>query len=801
MVALRTALVPTSNRASSPPQIVVSARPPALAVTRRRLLAFLPVLAPGVVTASGCAQPRGQAPAVTVADQRPAARLQSREPFENPGGMWTPEQMNRAEHRANLRRLGAAFDPAVLAAPDSPLLGAVVSLGGCSAAFVSPDGLIATNHHCVRRDLQYHSTGGRNLDRDGYLARTRAEELWNGPSARVYVTLRASDVTDEILDGLTVLSDPLARFRELERRKKALIADCETQRAGLRCAVPAFHGGGEYQLIEQLELRDVRLVYAPPRGIGNYGGDEDNWMWPRHTGDFALLRAYVAPDGGPGDHAGGNVPYTPRHHLPVSRGDLDAGDLVLVAGYPGQTAREATAAELAEAIDWRYPREIAAATEYIALLSALRQRSSELEIKTGPLIYGMQNRLKNRRGVLEGLRDKLLLEEKQRREAELTAWMAQVPARQAAHGSLLPRLAELQAEQEAGRERAASLAELASVSLLGAALTIHRVVMERARPDAERKLGYQDRDRRRLLGEQKALAHRYHPEIDRAMLTLALERAARNPRDNRDWLRALVGSERPSSRRIAAAVDRLYARTRLADEELRLGLFDASSLAELEQHRDPMLRWARLLLPQLLAEEARQERLQGERALLMPGYLAARREFSGRPIAPDANGTLRITYGTVRGYRPGPDAPFHTPFTSISGVVAKHRDAEPFDAPEPLLAAARAGQFGQYADPELGDLPVDFLADLDITGGNSGSATINRRGELVGLVFDGNYESLASSWLFTPELTRSIHVDIRYALWVLDALDGADRLLRELGVPRSGRSDAAPTSAALPPAR
>jgi hypothetical protein len=207
-----------------------------------------------------------------------------------------------------------------------------------------------------------------------------------------------------------------------------------------------------------------------------------------------------------------------------------------------------------------------------------------------------------------------------------------------------------------------------------------------------------------------------------------------------------------------------------------------ATTAQLKNSRDPIMRAALLLLPLVKAAEDRQDARSGALVLLRPRYIMALRDFIPTPIAPDANGTLRVTYGTVRGYRPTPEAPRYRPFTTVSQIPQKATGKEPFNAPERLLEAIRAKKFGPYAAPVLGEVPVDFLADCDITGGNSGSATLNSRGEMTGLVFDGNYEAMASDWLFMPEITRSIHVDVRYALWVMDAVDGADDLLREMGV-------------------
>ena len=701
--------------------------------------------------------------------------------FENPGGMWMPRQL--ANHADTLHSLGLTGDPVVLTDPLSPPLAAVVSLGGCSASFVSPEGLIITNHHCVRGALQYHSTPEENFLEDGFVAQSRAEEKWNGPSARVYITQAISDVTAQITQGLEEIAGDQERHHELEAREKALVAACEADRPQVRCRVASFFRGAEYHLIEQLELRDVRLVYAPPQAVGAFGGDEDNWMWPRHAGDFAFYRAYVGKDGQPADHAEGNVPYRPAHYLRVATAPLRKGDTVVVAGYPGRTYRYKTAEEVDEAISWYYPRRIAAMEEYIAALEEVSRDHEDAAIKAAPWIGRFQNALKNYRGMMDGLVKGGLAARRAGLEQELVAWILADPQRKVEYGNVLGAMAALRAEQRATRDRDADFGELLRYSaLLDTARTIVRMAEERPMPDAERDPAFQARNWERMAAGMRSMTRRYDRNMERAMLTLLLRRAARNPEANGEWLRLVVGEEAVDEAAIAASVDRLLAGTRLEDEAERLRLLDQATTASLGESTDAFIRLALALRPLDREIEERDERLAGAFALIEPRYMEVLRAHAGGDLAPDANSSLRVTYGTVRGYRPTPDAPVYEPFTKVSGVVAKHRDQEPFDVPDALLEVARAERFGNYVDPELGEVPVDFLSDLDITGGNSGSPTINHRGELVGLAFDGNYEAMASDWLFMPALTRTIHVDIRYVLWFMDAVDQADHLVEELGI-------------------
>ncbi|WP_437570124.1 S46 family peptidase [Sorangium sp. So ce542] len=727
--------------------------------------------------APGCGSERPQA-----GDTKPPASGPGQgTPFENPGGMWMPEQM--AQHKDQLEALGLEIDPASLADPTASPLGAVVSLGGCSASFVSPDGLIATNHHCATRALQYNSTPEQDLLTNGYLARSRAEERWAGPTARVFVTRAFRDVTGEVRRGLEAIAGDLERYEEVERRKKRLVSACEAGRPEIRCSIAEYFGGGQVSLIEQLEIKDVRLVYAPHEAIGNFGGDIDNWRWPRHTGDFTFFRAYVGKDNRPASHADDNVPYRPAHHLKLASAPLHQGDLVMVAGYPGTTNRLRTAAEVESAVSWQYPKRVSFYEESIALLEDLGKNDPAVRIKAHATMQGYSNYLLKTRGLLEGLVQGGLAKEKAKLEGELKAWIEADPERKAAYGGAIEKIAALHDDQRKTRDHDAAVGEiLSSARLLDAAVTLVRMAEERAKPDAEREAEYQQRNWERLEQAQVSLQKSYDRAIDRSTFKLALKRALRlDPKDRPALVGSLAGGVPPTEAALGAAVDALYEKTALEDAATRVKLLKTATTEELNASRDPMIRLALALAPVDKAIEARDKAYAGAMTLVKPRFVEALRAYRGGMLAPDANGTLRITYGTVRGYRPEIDKPVYRPFTVLSEVVKKTTGKPPFDTPEALIEAARERRFGPYVDDDLGEIPVCFLSDLDITNGNSGSATLNARGELVGLAFDGNYEAMASDWLFMPSITRTIHVDHRYMQWVMDAVSGADAVLKEMG--------------------
>ncbi|HEY5609773.1 MAG TPA: S46 family peptidase, partial [Thermoanaerobaculia bacterium] len=332
-------------------------------------------------------------------------------------GMWMPQQVPQlAEH---LKKMGLKLDPNQLSDLTGFPMNAIVSTGGCSASFVSPQGLIVTNHHCVYGYLQYNSSAEKNLIAQGFLAKTMAEEPQASPDARVFVTTAIEDVTTKILDGLEKkkMTD-VDRFKTIDRRVKEMVSECEKP-GGVRCRIASFFEGTQFLKTTQMEIRDVRLVYAPPDGIGTFGGETDNWMWPRHTGDFGYIRAYVGKDGKPADFSKDNVPFQPKHYLKVATGDFDPGDLMMVIGYPGTTFRYKTAAETRNAQEFEYPTSIRYRRDLIAILDAQGAKDKGVAIKNATRIRGLANYLKKYEGTLEGFKKGDLVGRRVEEEAKL----------------------------------------------------------------------------------------------------------------------------------------------------------------------------------------------------------------------------------------------------------------------------------------------------------------------------------------------------------------------------------------------
>ena len=713
-------------------------------------------------------------------------------------GMWMPEQLPALA--PDLAKSGLKLDARKLADLTGDPMGAIVSLGGCSASFVSPQGLIVTNHHCVYSYLQFNSTPEKNLIEKGFLAKALGEEIPAAPDARVWVTTSIEDVTDKVLPRAGESLSDLDRHSRVERRRKELIRECEKE-GGVRCTVPSFFEGSKFSRIKQLEIRDVRLVYAPPRGIGNYGGEVDNWMWPRHTGDFGFVRAYVAADGRPADFARENVPYRPKHFLRVSTADVDPGDLMMTIGYPGKTYRYELAARVKEAQEFDIPTSIRYRKELIRVLEDAGKDRKDVAIRNASRLRSLLNYLKKYEGTLEAFERGNLIERRRAEEAEIAALVANDPAAMKRHQETLAGIARANEKLASTRERDAVLEWIYSSSpMLSQASTLWRLAGERPKADIERANGYQERDWKRLRATVSRAQRTIEPASDRAGLSWFLLEASKLPKGQRiavvDDALAATGESDPSAA-VDKVLDRLYANTKVHESEARLAMFDETR-EKLAARNDAFVKFAADLRRVMDEKQRRDDEVAGAMMRLRPGYVALLQRLRKARVYPDANGTLRVSFGHVQGYSPR-DSVQYAAQTTVRGILEKQTGQDPFDSPQELLSASTGKKLGAYADPELGDVPVNFLSSGDITNGSSGSATLNASGELAGLAFDGNYEAMGSDYLVNPDVTRAIHVDSRYVLWVMDAIDGAHNLIREMGLPvRFPGSDVASGGAAAP---
>lgn len=527
----------------------------------------------------------------------------------------------------------------------------------------------------------------------------------------------------------------------------------------------------------QVVEKDVRLVYAPPRAIGNYGGEIDNWMWPRHTGDFAFYRAYVGKDGKPAAYSEDNVPYAPKQHLKLAPEGLEKGDFVMVAGYPGSTSRYALYDEFQAVADWQYPAVGQHLQNLVGIIEAAGNDDADIEVKYASQIRGYQNAMKNWKGQLEGFARIDAAGTKRAEEQAVLAWLREQGDQGKDGLAAHARLVELAAQARETRERDLIVGQVAGGGLLGNLRMLHRLAIESAKPDAERSPGYQQRDLPRIEGAIRQLERRYHPAMEKQLMAYWLAEYIQLPADQRvEAIDSWLGGNDQAA--IDRALERTYSGTKLADTESRLALLK-SDQAAIEAMGDPLMSLAVALYPTMKALEDRNDARSGDQNRYRPVYLAAVQGYKrgqGKGVYPDANLSLRITYGNVQGYSPK-DGVYYTPFTSLDGLVAKATNEEPFDASKQQLDAIAA-----MSEEEKAAVPVNFLSDLDITGGNSGSPVLNGKGELVGLAFDGNWESVSSNWVFDPAMTRMIAVDHRYMVWIMDKVYPAHHLLKEMDV-------------------
>jgi len=704
-------------------------------------------------------------------------------------GMWRPEQLPQLS--AELKALGSEIDPTKFADLLSHPMAAVIRIPGCTASFVSPDGLIITNHHCAYSTLQHLSDEEHNYVRDGFLARGRDKELPARPGTYAWVAVAVRDVTRDVLDAIPAGAGGKARHDALESVEKKLVSHCEKE-PGFRCIFASYNGGLEYELIKQLEIRDVRLVYAPARSVGRYGGDVDNWMWPRHTGDFSFFRAYVAPAGEPADFSEANVPYHPKDWLKVSSEGVREGSLVMVAGYPGRTNRYRLADEVQDEFEWSYPERKRAFDAWIADIEKATAGDEAAAIKYSALLGGLNNSEKNYGGMLDGYAKGDTLARKRAFERELRDWIAASPDRTTRYAPAMENLHSLVARKRAIRERELYYDYLAHrAGLLQSAAQLYRLAVEKQKPDMERKPEYQERNWKRISQGLQRTAKSYVARVDRTFYRrFVLEYAKNVPIEQHSrafdaWF-GIRGHDVDEAA-LDAKLDRMYDETKLGDETALLGWMDKDRAA-FEASEDPFIKLAVALFPHDMEIEESDDDLDGLFEEARPKFMEAVIAFHtarGEAVYPDANSTLRVTYGTVKGYSPR-DAVSYLPFTTLDGLLQKETGEWPFDAPESELALIRKGVTGPYVDPALGSVPVDFLSTVDSTGGNSGSATLNAKGELVGLLFDGVWESIIADWDFNLDVNRAIHLDARYMLWVMDQVDGAHELMRELGARPSG---------------
>jgi hypothetical protein len=651
----------------------------------------------------------------------------------------------------------------------------VIFGGGCTAEIVSPQGLLLTNHHCGYGQIQSHSTVEHDYLNNGFWAMSPAEELAN-PGLSVTFLVRIEDVTDRVLGKVT------DAMTEAERRDaisdvSSAVADEATKDTHYNARVQPFYSGNQYFLLVYEVFSDVRLVGTPPNSIGKFGHDTDNWMWPRHTGDFSVFRVYMSPDGKPAQYSEDNVPLKPKHYLPVSIKDLQKEDFTMVMGYPGGTTRYMTSWEVNEAMKITNANRIKIRGIRQDILMKDMMADPKVNIQYASKYSGSSNYWKFSIGQNEGLERLRTAEKKAAFQKEFMEWVSADAARLEKYGTALTlienaikgRAEKYNAQQYLSETLGRSL-EL--ISLAGMMTPMEEMLAEK---DQKKIDGMKDRLKRyadNFYGD-------YSYPTDRKV-TRALIKLYREDIDPKYWPDFYSVIDKKYKGNVDAFVDNIFVKSIFTSPEKLEAFLSDPNLKVLQ--KDPAFIVAKSISQ--VQANLRKE-LEGYSDDLTKGrrlYMAGVMEYQpDKTQYPDANFTMRLSYGKVLDYFPY-DAVHYNWYTTLDGVVQKYKPGDyEFDLPQRLIDLNEKREYGRYAAEE-GHLPVCFITNNDITGGNSGSPVLNGNGELIGLAFDGNWEAMTGDIAFEPDLQRCICVDIRYVLWVMDVYSGAGHLLEEMDI-------------------
>ncbi len=663
------------------------------------------------------------------------------------------------------------------------LVDGICRVNGCTGSFVSTEGLIITNHHCAYRAIQLASTTEHDYLRDGFQAKSRGEEVPSkGYTVRITESFR--DVSEEVLNVVQAEMSFLDRGKAIEKRQKEIEQQAEMDNPGLRAEVAEMFAGKTYVLFLYTYLKDVRLVFAPPASIGNFGGAVDNWEWPRHTGDYSFMRAYVAPDGSSAEYSPDNVPYRPKRFLQVAAGGVAEEDFVMLLGYPGRTARHKTSHFLQYERDIRLPQIVDLYQREISIMESAGAKDRAVALKHTSRIQSLANVEKRSRGQLKGLNRAKIVQARQAEEVALQAYIEADPTRAARYGKLLADLSRFYDELSVVAPRELTERNLTSTCrVLSVAFTVLDAAHQREKENLERESAYMDRNLNLTLQQLMLSQQDLDLPTDRIMLSEILSRLApfTEPVTFAPVAAEAIPSRTaPTAAEIEAFVENFYSKTQFANGAFLQKCLDLP-LSELLQVDDPALKLVTAWYPRLLELREVDKERDGRLNQLYGELQTVKSQYQATNFVPDANGTLRLTYGYVRGFSPE-DAVFMYPFTTLKGVIDKTTGVEPFITPERIIEMYEAQDFGPFVHPKLNQVPVAMLYSTDTTGGNSGSPIMNAKGELVGVNFDRAFEATINDFAWNENYSRSIGVDIRYVLWITGKVYSAKHLLEEMGV-------------------
>lgn len=678
-------------------------------------------------------------------------------------GMFPISDVSRLDLASKGLRMSAAD---IFNSDKTCLVDGICRVNGCTGSFVSPQGLIITNHHCAYRAIQSASSTANDYLADGFQAKTLEQEI-PAVGYTVRVTESFSDVSTEVLEAVNPKMSSAERTKAIERRRKELEKAAESANPAIRAEVAEMFAGKTYVLFLYTYIKDVRLVFAPPSSIGNFGGAVDNWEWPRHTGDFSFMRAYVAADGSTAEYAADNVPYQPKRFIQVNPAGVNETDFVMLLGYPGRTARHKTASFLEYEQNVRLPYIVDLYGRQIATMEAAGEDDRAVALKLLNRIQRLANVEKRSRGQLKGLSRANIVAKRAAEEVQLQSYIDADPERRAKYGSTLTEINDVYREMSQSAIEEANFENLRMTSqLLGFAYTIYDAAREREKTDLEREPAYMDRNFDQTKARLMLAQQDFDLATDKTMLGNLLAQMD------------AAGQQSPLGSR--QSLELLYSGTRLAEPDFLKSCFSMSR-ADLESLDDSFVKWAIDLYPRYLEQRELDKAREGQLSRLYGDLISVKQQFLETEFVPDANGTLRLTFGSVRRYSPE-DAVVKLPATSLAGVIAKTTGVEPFVTPQRVIDLHAQQEFGRYAHPKLNDVPVAILYDTDTTGGNSGSPILDGDGQLVGVNFDRAFEATINDFAWNTNYSRSIGVDIRYVLWVTELVYGADHLIKEMGL-------------------
>ncbi len=693
-------------------------------------------------------------------------------------GMFAPTQIASLPLKAK----GLKIEPEEIYNPNGvALTDAVIRLSiGCTAEFVSPEGLILTNHHCGFDALVSASAPGKDLVEDGFKTDSRAGEI-NAKDYSIFITERVEDVTAKVRNGTNGLSgEALAKAIE---KNTADLQNAEQAKVpkGSVVRIQMLNSGYYHFLYQTRQIKDIRVVYAPPRNIGVFGGDPDNFEWTRHTGDFTFLRAYVAPDGTAAEYSPNNVPYKPKKFLTMNIGGVKENDFVFVLGYPGGTTRYSEASSIEYGRDANFPFLAAWLDARSDALKLIGESDEKKRIAFQSDIASFDNAFKVYDGGAWRLRQSKVVEQRQAEEARFAKWIAADPARQQKYGNVLSEIAALTAESNRYAKRDVIVRRIPDPMMAIFSQIYAAAALGKMLPDSERAA--------KLEEIKKAIADR-EPVYEREMLKFFLKAFADLPEGQKfEWAEQFFndkGSRREAEAKFAASI----AQGDYWNAETLAALYGPQTM-EYRPERDDPRSFATALAKEKEAANARAATFASKIDRLRLLYQEGMAEMKGITPYPDANSTLRFSYGYIKGYSPR-EAEYRTPFTTLKGMLEKDTGVNPFDMPQKLKDLQAAKDFGRYGSGK--SVVVNFISTTDIIGGNSGSPILNANGEQVGLCFDGNYEGLGNDFYYDIDKNRTISVDIRFVLFVTEKFGGSKWVVDEMKIVGGKKSRAAALS-------